>query len=206
MTQKLQIHPTHPQPRLIAQVVDVLRSGGVIAYPTDSGYALGCHLGDKNALDRIKSLRDLDKHHNFTLMCQNLSDLGVYARVNNSVFRLLKAHTPGAYTFILEASQEVPKRLQHPKRKTIGLRVPENKIALAILEALGEPLMSVTLIFPGDTLPLADPDDIFARLKGRVDMMVDGEACGIEPTSVIDLMSGTPEIIRRGKGDVSDFE
>jgi tRNA threonylcarbamoyl adenosine modification protein (Sua5/YciO/YrdC/YwlC family) len=200
MMRRLYIHPTHPQERLITQVVQVLQSGGVIAYPTDSAYALGCRLDDKNALERIRRLRELDKHHNFTLVCQNLSELSTYAHVSNTVFRLLKAHTPGAYTFILEATHEVPKRLQHDKRKTIGLRVPDYPIALAILAALGEPLMSVTLIFPGDTLPLSDPDDIYDRLGNGVDMMVDGGVCGIEPTTVVDLLSGVPEVVRMGKG------
>ncbi|MDF3055253.1 MAG: Sua5/YciO/YrdC/YwlC family protein [Gammaproteobacteria bacterium] len=203
MTQRLHIHPTHPQERLVAQTVEVLKqSGGVIAYPTDSGYALGCSLGDKEALERIKKLRDLDKHHNFTLVCQNLSELGMYARVNNTVFRILKAHTPGPYTFILEATNEVPRRLQHPKKKTVGVRVPDNAIALAILSALGEPLMSVTLLFPGKNTMLADPDEIYECLKGKVDVMVDGGACGIEPTTVIDLATGMAEVVRVGKGPV----
>ncbi|HVV68362.1 MAG TPA: L-threonylcarbamoyladenylate synthase [Gammaproteobacteria bacterium] len=206
MTQLLHIHPTHPQARLINQVVAVLQQGGVIAYPTDSAYALGCHLGDKNALERIKKLRELDKNHNFTLVCQNLSEIGTYAQVSNSIFRLLKANTPGAYTFILPASQEVPRRLQHPKRKTIGLRVPDNTIALEILKALNEPLMSVTLILPGDAIPLFDPETILERLQGQVDLIVDGGYCEIEPTTVVDLVEGVAKIIRVGKGDPAPFQ
>lgn len=200
MTQIFHIHSTHPQSRLISQVVDVLEKDGVIAYPTDSAYALGCRLGNKEAMERIKKLRELDKNHNFTLVCRNLSEIATYARVDNSVFRLLKAHTPGPYTFILTASHEVPRRLQHAKRKTIGLRVPDNAIALAILEALGEPLMSVTLILPGETLPLSDPEEIYDKIKGRIDLVVDGGACGIDPTTVIDLVDGVPKILREGRG------
>lgn len=200
MTQHLQIHPTDPQPRLIRQVVDTLQKGGIIAYPTDSAYALGCQLGNKEALDRIKQLRMLDKQHNFTLMCRDLSDLGVYAHVSNPVFRVLKAHTPGAYTFILSASAEVPRRLQHPKRKTIGLRVPDHAISLAILEMLGEPMMSVTLVLPGDDVPLSDPETIHRVLRGKIEMLVEGGPCSLEPTTVVDLVEGFPQIIRQGKG------
>ncbi len=206
MTQLLNIHPTHPQPRLLAQVVAVLKKGGIIAYPTDSAYALGCHLGDKDALERIKKLRKLDKNHNFTLICQNLSEISVYAQVNNSVFRLLKANTPGPYTFILPASHEVPRRLQHPKRKTIGLRVPDNVIALEILKALNEPLMSVTLILPGEPFPLFDPEHIYEELQGQIDLVVNGGYCEIEPTTVVDLVEGTPTIVRVGKGDPAPFQ
>jgi tRNA threonylcarbamoyl adenosine modification protein (Sua5/YciO/YrdC/YwlC family) len=200
MTQLLHIHPLNPQQRLINQAAAILREGGIVAYPTDSAYALGCQLGNKEAMDKIKRLRNLDKQHNFTLMCRDLSDLGVYARVSNPVFRLLKSHTPGPYTFILPASHEVPRRLQHPKRKTIGLRVPDNLISLAILETLGEPMMSVTLILPEHDAPLSDPHDIYQTLKGRVDMVVDGGFCGIEPTTVVDFIEGIPQIIRVGKG------
>ena len=206
MTQLLHIHPANPQARLINQVVAVLQKGGVIAYPTDSAYALGCHLGDKDALERIKKLRELDKNHNFTLVCQNLSEIGTYAQVSNPVFRLLKANTPGPYTFILPASQEVPRRLQHPKRKTIGLRVPDNNIALEILKVLNEPLMSVTLILPGESIPLFDPEIIYKRLQGQIDLIVDGGYCEIEPTTVIDLVEGAPKIIRVGKGDPAPFQ
>jgi tRNA threonylcarbamoyl adenosine modification protein (Sua5/YciO/YrdC/YwlC family) len=206
MTQRLQIHPTDPQPRLIKQVVSTLHAGGVIAYPTDSAYALGCHLGDKNALDKIKQLRELDKHHNFTLMCRDLSDVGFYAHVSNPTFRLLKANTPGAYTFILSASCEVPRRLQHPKRKTVGLRVPDNAIALAMLEMLGEPIMSVTLILPGESTPLADPEQVYKALHNKVELIVDGGFCGLEPTTVIDLVENFPKVVRSGKGDPTPFE
>lgn len=206
MTQRLVIHPDNPQLRLIRQVVDTLRDGGVIVYPTDSAYALGCQIGNKEAMERIRSLRQLDKQHNFTLVCRDLSELATYARVDNRVFRLLKAHTPGAYTFILTASSEVPRRLQHPKRKTIGLRVPDNPTTQALLAELNEPLMSVTLILPGDKLPLNDPDRICDKLRGQVDMIVDGGFCDLEPTSIIDMTSDVPEILREGKGSIAAFE
>ena len=205
MTQRLQVHPENPQKRLIHQVVEGLNKGNVIAYPTDSAYALGCHLGDNKAMERIRRIRRLDQNHNFTLICRDLSELATYARVDNSVFRFLKAYTPGPYTFILEASREVPRRLQHPKRKTIGLRVPENTIALAILEELNQPLMSVTLIMPGEDSPLADPDDIYDRLHGQIDVLVDGGVCGIEPTTVVDLVEGVPQVVRKGRGDIAGF-
>lgn len=206
MTQILAIHPENPQPRLIQEAVKVLERGGLIAYPTDSAYALGCRIGDKLALDRIRAIRQLDKHHNFTLVCRDLSQLANYARVDNASFRLIKSHTPGAYTFILNATSEVPRRLMHPKRKTLGMRVPDNAIALALMDALGEPLMSSSLILPGDTLPLTDPYDIKETLKHQLELVVDGGFCGLEPSSVIDLTGDHVEIIRRGCGDVSDFE
>lgn len=205
MTVFLNIHPQNPQNRLINQVVDAIQEGGVIVYPTDSAYALGCRIGDKEAIDRIKLIRQLDKHHNFTLVCRDLSDLGTYAHVDNPSFRLLKAYTPGAYTFILQASHEVPRRLQHPKRKTIGLRIPDNIITQSILAALGEPLMSVTMMLPGDDLPMADPREIFDNVRNRVNMVVDGGFCGTEPTTIIDLVKGAPEVIREGKGDPNPF-
>lgn len=205
MTQFIQIHATHPQLRLVNQVVAVIRKGGVIAYPTDSAYALGCCLGDSQASERIKALRRLDKAHHFTLICQNLSELSTYAYVNNSVFRLLKAYTPGPYTFILPASREVPRRLQHAKRKTIGLRIPDNLIVQQIVKVLAEPLMSVTLILPGDDLPLTDAREIYQRLAGKVDLVVDGGPCSMDMTTVVDLVSGTPQLIRIGKGDPSPF-
>jgi len=205
MTQRLQIHATHPQPRLINRVVETLQRGDIIVYPTDTAYALGCHIGDKNAQERIQQIRGLDKNHNFTLVCQNLSELGTYARVDNSVFRLLKAYTPGAYTFILPASHEVPKRLQNPKRKTIGLRVPDHPIASAILGVLGEPMMSVSLLLPGDTLPLFDPDEIYEQLNGKVDLIVDSGTLLPEVTTVVDLVEGVPHVVRRGKGDPAPF-
>lgn len=205
MSQFFQIHPDNPQQRLIGQAVEIIRRGGVIAYPTDSAYALGCQLGDKAALERIRRIRKLDDGHNFTLVCRDLSELGTYARVNNSVFRLIRNLTPGPYTFILKATDEVPRRLLHPKRRTIGLRVPENRIALALLEALGEPLMSVTLILPGDELPLTDPHDIRERLEHDLDLVIDGGVCGAEPTTIVDLADDTPVIIRQGRGDIAPF-
>ena len=206
MSQFFQIHPVNPQARLITQAVAIVRAGGVIVYPTDSAYAIGCHLGDKAALERIRRIRKLDNDHNFTLVCRDLSELGTYARVNNSVFRLIRNHTPGPYTFILKATEEVPRRLLHPKRRTIGLRVPENRIALDLLEALGEPLMSVTLMLPGDELPMTDPELIRERLEREVDLVIDGGICGHEPTSVIDLADDIPVIVREGRGDIAPFE
>lgn len=203
--ERLYIHPDNPQLRLVRRVVEVLRGGGLIAFPTDSAYALGCQLGDKAAVDRIRRIRDLDKHHNFTLMCRDLSELGSYARVDNQVFRLLKANTPGPYTFILDATSEVPRRLVHPKRKTIGLRVPDHRIAQALLAELGEPLMSVTLILPGAGEPLADPDDIRDCLERQIELLVDGGYCAVEPTTVIDLSGEVPELLRRGAGDPAPF-
>lgn len=205
MAQFLQIHPDNPQQRLIEQAADIVRRGGIMAYPTDSAYALGCHLGDRAALDRIRHMRQLDKHHNFTLMCRDLSELATYARVDNQVFRLLKNHTPGAFTFILPGTSEVPRRLMHPKRKTIGLRVPDNRIALALLETLGEPLMSSSLLLPGQTLPLSDPEDIRDALDNQLELIIDGGNCGFEPTTVVDLTGPVPQVTRQGKGDASPF-
>ena len=206
MSQFFQIHPDNPQARLILQAADIIRHGGVVVYPTDSGYALGCQLGNKKALESIRRIRRLDNKHNFTLVCRDLSELGNYAKVDNTVYRLIKNHTPGPYTFILKATSEVPKRLMHPKRRTIGLRVPENNIALALLEELNEPLMSVTLILPGDEQPLTDPYEIRQLLEHELDLVIDGGYCGMEPTSVIDMVEESPVIIRRGQGDVSHFE
>ncbi len=206
MAQFFTIHPENPQQRLIKQAADIIRQGGLIAYPTDSAYALGCHIGDKNALDRIRAIRQLDKHHNFTLMCRDLSELATYAKVDNQTFRSLKAHTPGPYTFILEATSEVPKRLMHPKRKTIGMRVPDNAIALALMEELGEPLMSSSLLLPGDEYPPSDPYDIRDTLEHHLDLVVDGGYCGMEVTSVVDMTGESPEIIRRGCGNLDDFQ
>ncbi|GAA6153123.1 L-threonylcarbamoyladenylate synthase [Pseudoteredinibacter isoporae] len=205
MAQFFQIHPENPQGRLVNQAADILQRGGLAAFPTDSAYAIGCHLGDKNAIDRIRQIRQLDKHHNFTLMCRDLSELATYAKVSNSVFRMLKAHTPGPYTFVLEATNEVPRRVMHPKRKTIGLRVPENNIALELIAALGEPLMTSTLIMPGDEYPLTDPYDIRETLEHQLDLVVDGGYCGMEATTVIDLTGETPELIRQGCGSFEDF-
>lgn len=206
MTQLLAIHPETPQKRLVHQVITVLdQPGSVIAYPTDSAYALGCRIGDKDGMEKIRKIRQLDEKHNFTLTCRDLSELAIYARVDNSIFRLLKAYTPGPYTFILPATKEVPRRLQHSKKKTIGIRVPENPIALAILEEMQEPLMTVTLILPGDELPLSDPAEIYDRLRGQIELVVDGGACGIEPTTVVDLVSGEPQVVRKGRGDPKPF-
>ncbi|MDB3856117.1 L-threonylcarbamoyladenylate synthase [Halieaceae bacterium] len=206
MSQFFQIHPDNPQQRLIKQAVDIIARGGVVVYPTDSAYALGCHIGDKAALDRIRRIRKLDDKHNFTLVCRDLSELATYAKVDNTAFRLLRNHTPGAYTFILKASSEVPRRLKNPKRKTIGLRVPDNPIALAMLEELAEPLMSVTLIMPDDEYPLTDPYDIRELLEHEVDLVIDGGYCGLEATTVIDLVDTVPIVIRHGKGAVEPFQ
>lgn len=177
-----------------------------MVYPTDSAYALGCHLGDKNALDRIRRIRQLDDKHNFTLVCRDLSELAAYARVDNAAYRLLRHNTPGPYTFIFEATSEVPRRLKHPKRKTIGLRVPDNEIALALLQDLDEPLMSVTLQMPGDEYPLIDPYEIREILEHEVDLVIDGGYCGMEPSTVVDMSSGTPHVMREGKGDSAPFQ
>lgn len=201
MSDYLSIHPENPQQRLIAKAAEIVRKGGVIVYPTDSVYAIGCHIGDKQAMDRIRAIRLLDKNHNFTLMCRDLSELASYARVDNSAFRSLKAHSPGPFTFILPATSEVPRRLMHPKRKTIGLRVPDSPIAQALLAELGEPMMSVTLIMPGDEYPLSDPYDIRSALEAHVDVLIDGGHCGLEPTTVVDMTGPVPEITRQGMGD-----
>lgn len=199
----LSIHPESPQLRMISQVVAIVRHGGIVAYPTDSGYALGCHIGDKAALERIRRIRKLDVQHNFTLMCRDLSELASYAKVSNQVFRLLKTLTPGPYTFILSATREVPRRLQHPRRKSIGLRVPAHPIPLALLEALGEPMMSVTLILPGEEEALADPEDIRERMGKALDVIVDGGHCGYQATTVIDMVADPPVVLRQGKGESS---
>ena len=202
----MSIHSENPQERLIAKAVDSLRRGGLMIYPTDSVYAIGCHIGEKSALERIRSIRQLDKNHNFTLVCRDLSELGSYARVENSAFRLLKSKTPGPFTFILNATSEVPKRLQHPKRKTIGIRVPNSAIVKALLEELREPIMSVTLTMPDDQYPLTDPYEIKQLMNHHVDVIIDGGYCGLEPTTVIDLTDHTPRLLRQGAGDFSDFE
>jgi len=205
MSQFFQIHPDNPQARLIKQAADIVRKGGVIVYPTDSAYAIGCHIGDKKALERIRRIRQLDDKHNFTLVCRDLSELATFARVDNTQYRLLKACTPGPYTFILKATAEVPRRLMHQKRKTIGLRVPENPTAQALLAELNEPLMSVTLIMPGDVDPLIDPYDIRTLLEHDVDLVIDGGYCGLEMTTVVDLADDEPVLVRQGKGDVAPF-
>lgn len=206
MSQFYQIHPDNPQVRLIRSAAELIRAGGVVVYPTDSAYALGCHIGDKNALDRIRRIRKLDDRHNFTLVCSDLSEIATYAKVDNAAYRLLRHCTPGPYTFILKATSEVPRRLMHPKRKTVGLRVPDNAIAAALLADLGEPLMSVTLIMPGEEYPMLDPYDIRDTLQHEVDLVIDGGYCGMEPTTVVDLADEVPVILRVGKGDVAPFE
>lgn len=203
MSQHFEIHAASPQQRLITRAVAVVRGGGVIVYPTDSCYALGCCLGEKAAMERIRRIRQVDASHNFTLVCRDLSELASYARVDNSAYRLLKALTPGPYTFILQASREVPRRLQNPRRKTIGLRVPRHPITQALLESLGEPLMSSTLLLPGDDLPLTDSREMLERLDSQVDLVIDGGYCGLEPTTVLDLTGETPNVLRHGRGDVS---
>lgn len=205
MSQLVKIHPDNPQPRLIRLAVEIIREGGVIAYPTDSSYALGCQLDDKTAAERIRRIRRTDKNHNFTLVCRDLSEIATYARVDNSQYRLLKAATPGPFTFILRATHEVPRRLQHPRRKTIGIRVPENAIVQSLLSELGEPIMSTTLILPGEELPLNDAEDIQAHLNHQVDLIIDGGSGGHDPTTVLDLVDGIPQLIRQGKGDASPF-
>ncbi|CAO96652.1 L-threonylcarbamoyladenylate synthase [Erwinia tasmaniensis] len=205
MSQFFYIHPDNPQPRLIKQAVEMLNKGSVIVYPTDSGYALGCKLEDKNALERICRIRKLDGNHNFTLMCRDLSELSTYAYVDNTAFRLIKNNTPGNYTFILKATKEVPRRLMSEKRKTIGLRVPSNPIALALLEALNEPMMSTSLILPGNDFTESDPEAIQDELGKLVDLIIHGGYLGQQPTTVIDLTEDAPEVVREGVGDVQPF-
>ncbi len=198
--QVFHVHPDNPQPRLIKQAVEIVRQGGVVVYPTDSSYALGCHIGDKVAMERMRRIRKLADKHNFTLVCRDLSEIATYAKVDNPAYRLIKSLTPGPYTFILQATHEVPRRLQNPKRKTIGLRVPDHVVAQSLLQALGEPLMSCTLILPDSDTPLSDPELIQSALKGQVDLLIDSGHCGLEPTTVVDLVSGTPLVTRAGKG------
>lgn len=205
MSQFIEIHPQNPQPRLIRQAVEIIQSGGVIAYPTDSSYALGCRIGEKSAVERIRRIRQLDDKHNFTLVCCDLSELGIYAKVDTSAFRLLKAYTPGPYTFILNATREVPRMLLHPKRRTIGVRVPQHPITLALLEALGEPLMSVSLILPGDDEALGNAWEIRERLEHFVDLVIEGGPGGLQPSTVISLADDEPEVIRVGAGDPTPF-
>lgn len=205
MSQFLSIHPLNPQPRLISQAVEVLRSGGIIVYPTDSSYAIGCMMGNKAGLERIRRLRQLDDKHNFTLVCSDLSQLGIFARVDTTAFRLLKAHLPGPYTFILHATREVPRMLLHPKRRTLGLRVPAQAIAQALLAGLGEPLLSVSLILPGETESMSDPEDIRERIGSQVDLIVDGGIGGTEASTVISLLDNEPQVVRVGCGDPAPF-
>jgi tRNA threonylcarbamoyl adenosine modification protein (Sua5/YciO/YrdC/YwlC family) len=205
VSQFFTLHPTHPEPRLIKRAAEIVRSGGVIAYPTDSCYALGCHIGDKTAMERIRKIRDVDERHHFTLVCRDLSEIGTFAKVNNAQYRLLKAHTPGSYTFILQATRELPRRIAHPKRATIGVRVPEHVAALALLGELNEPLLSSTLMLPNEAEPLNDAEEIRAKLNHQVDLILDGGACGVVPTTVIDLSADEPILVRQGKGDSAVF-
>lgn len=205
MSQFFTLHPTHPEPRLIKRAAEIVRNGGVIAYPTDSCYALGCHIGDKTAMERIRKIRDVDERHHFTLVCRDLSEIGTFAKVNNAQYRLLKAHTPGSYTFILQATRELPRRIAHPKRATIGVRVPAHVAALALASELNEPLLSSTLMLPNEVEPLNDADEIRAKLNHQLDLILDGGACGVVPTTVIDLSGDEPILVRQGKGDSSVF-
>jgi tRNA threonylcarbamoyl adenosine modification protein (Sua5/YciO/YrdC/YwlC family) len=205
MSQYFSIHPDNPQARLIRQAADILRQGGVVAYPTDSCYALGCHLGDKEAVARIRAIRELDDQHHMTLMCRDLAEIARYARVDNQTYRTLKAHTPGSYTFLLAATKEVPKRLLHPKRATIGLRVPDHPVALAMLEELGEPIVSTSLLLPGEDWALSDGEEIRERLQKKVDLVIDSGSCGYGLTSVIDLSGDAPVLVREGRGTIESF-
>ena len=205
MARYLSLHPEDPQPRLIAQAAMALRDGGVIAVPTDSCYALACVLGDKEAVERIRHIRGVDDRHHLTLMCRDLSEIAQFARVDNAQYRLLKATTPGPYTFILEGTKELPRRLLHPKRKTIGLRVPEHAVVLALLAELEGPLLTSTLLLPGEELPLTDPDEIRERMEKLVDLVIEAGPCGAEATTVIDLSSGTPQLVRAGRGALAPF-
>lgn len=207
MSQFFQIHPVTPQPRLIRQAVELLHQGAVIVYPTDSAYALGCHLEDKKAMERIRQIRRVDDKHNFTLVCGDLSQISAYAKLtNNTLFRILNSYTPGPYTFILNATGEVPRRLLHPKRRTIGIRIPDNPIAQALVAELGEPIMSSTLILPGQVMPMTDPEEIREQLEHQVDLVIDGGHCGFEPSTVVDMTDELPRVIRQGKGDPAPFE
>ncbi len=206
VSQFFQVHPENPQLRLIKQAVEIIRSGGVVIYPTDSCYALGCRVGDKGAMERIRRLRRLDDKHNFTLVCRDLSQLSLFAKVDTGAFRLLKTHTPGPYTFILNATREVPRMLLHPKRRTIGLRVPAQPIALALLEELGEPLMSVSMILPDETLPMSDPRQMRQCLEHQVDLIIDGGEGGLEASTVVSLVDERPQVLREGCGDPAPFE
>lgn len=205
MAQLFTLHPDNPQPRLIRHAADILRDGGLAAIPTDCAWSLVGHMGDAKVLDRIRRIRDVDVHHHFTLMCRDLSEIATFARVDNAQFRMLKSATPGAYTFILEATRELPRRILHPKRKTIGLRVPDHPVVSALLETLGEPLLGSTLLLPGEELPLTDAEDIRERLQHDLDLVLDAGHCGTQPTTVIDLSSGTPELVRAGAGDPARF-
>ena len=205
MAQFFQIHPVNPQARLVRRSVEILLAGGVIVYPTDSSYALGCQLGEKDAMERIRRIRQLDDKHNFTLVCRDLSEITTYAKIDNQAFRLLKSLTPGAYTFVHEATKQVPRRMLHPKRKAIGIRVPDNEICRALLAELDQPILSTTLILPGDEHPLTDPEEMREALDKQVDLIIDGGFCGLDATTVVDMISEPPQVIRVGKGDASPF-
>jgi len=205
MSQFFQLHPDNPQPRLIKQAAHVIHAGGIVALPTDSCYALVCHLDDRDAVTRLRQIRAIDEKHHLTLLCRDLSEIALYAKVDNQQYRLLKAVTPGPYTFILQATKEVPRRLSHPSRKTIGLRIPENRIAHALLEELGQPLLGTTLILPGDEEPLTDGETIRDRLERQIELVIDGGACGGEATTVIDLTNSEPVLVRQGRGDGTPF-
>jgi tRNA threonylcarbamoyl adenosine modification protein (Sua5/YciO/YrdC/YwlC family) len=205
VAQLFAVHPTHPQARLVKRAADIVRAGGLIAYPTDSCYALGCHLGDARALERLRRVRGIDEHHHLTLMCRDLSEIGTYSIVDDARYRVLKAVTPGSYTFILRARRQVPKRLMHPRKKTVGVRVPGHPVAHALLVELGEPMLSATLQLPGDAAPLADPAEIRARLEHQIDLVVDAGPSGVEPSTVIDLSGDAPLVLRKGKGSLAPF-
>ena len=206
MAQLFEIHPENPQVRLIRRAAEIIREGGVIVYPTDSCYALGCHLGDKEAMQRIRRIRMADETHHFTLVCRDLSEIARYARVDNRQYRLLRKYTPGPYTFLLRATRDTPKRLQNPKRRTIGIRIPDHPVPQLLLRELNEPIMSSTLLLPGEDLPQTDAREIRQRLEQQVDVVLDGGHCGLEPTTVIDLTSEVPAIVRKGRGDPRPFE
>jgi tRNA threonylcarbamoyl adenosine modification protein (Sua5/YciO/YrdC/YwlC family) len=205
MTELVEIHPVNPEPRHIRRVAEVLRAGGLIVYPTDSCYAFGFHMGDKGPIREIQRIRQTPRNHNFTLVCRDLAEIATYAKLDNWCYRALKAHTPGPYTFILRATRDVPRRLQNPRSKTIGIRIPDHPIPQAILDELGEPLMSSTLLLPGDELPINDTDEMQRRLKGDVDLIIAGGSCGVEPTTVLDLTGDYPVVLRKGKGVTADF-
>jgi tRNA threonylcarbamoyl adenosine modification protein (Sua5/YciO/YrdC/YwlC family) len=206
MAQFFQVHPVNPQSRLIRQAVSIIQDGGVVVYPTDSSYAMGCHIGDKRAMERIRRIRQVDEEHNFTLVCRDLTEISHYAKIDNRDYRLLKSLTPGPYTFIHKATKQVPRRLMHPKRRTIGIRVPDNAVVRALLDELGEPIMSTTMIMPGDEMPLTDPYEMRDLLDRHVDLIIDGGYCGFEPTTVVVMTEELPEVVRSGKGDASLFE
>lgn len=203
MAQFFSVHPEQPQPRLVRQAAEILRAGGIAAFPTDAAYSLGCRIGDADAVARIRAIREVDERHHFTLMCRDLSEIAIYARVDNAQFRLLKATTPGSYTFILEGTKELPRRILHPKRRTIGLRIPAHPLPLALLTELDEPMLTSTLMLPGDDLPLNDPEDIRDRLARRIDLVIEAGACGLEMTTVVDLTGPAPELVRAGRGPLA---